>query len=290
MLRIKGGESQTTLYIDLLFLENLLVNMFLLLFTGLLLRQPTTCFRIFCAASLGSLYSCVWTWMILYTRIISYSNVFFLLLYALLLYGILPTLMLYITFGHISKKQLYENLLTFCGIAFFTGGMMSSFYHHFNLKKISENMLCAWLLMVFALLAAMGILVYFFRILYLKSNKMHTIYKMRLEHKGHSVSFNVLLDTGNSLYEPATKKPVCIVESVVLECFNCEDLLMNTCWINYRSVGNQNGKLPAYCIEQVIIGQGTKVWTHQQVYIGCYEGVFSQKGDYQGILHPELLK
>ena len=300
MSSLEGGERQTIVYIDLLFLENLLLDMYVLLFTGILLRQSTTCFRIVSAASLGSLCSCLWTWMMLNTSIISKSNLFCLLLYAMLLYGILPALMLYITFGCISKKKLYENLLTFYGIAFFTGGMMSSFYHHLNLEKNNRNMLSAWLLIVFSLFAAMGILVAVCRNLYLNSVKIHTIYKMRLEHKGQSVTFNVLLDTGNSLYEPKTGKPVCIVESRVFDVLNCEEHLLQCLddqecewpktWISFQSVGVQNGTLPVYCIEQMIIGQGTNVWTHRHAYVGCYEGIFSQRGDYQGILHPEMLK
>ena len=240
------------------------------------------------------------------TSIISKSNVFFLLLYLLLLYGIVPIFMLYIAFGWRTKKVLSANLLIFYGIACFTGGLMKSVknisitYHNLKREDLNDNILRAWLLIVLTLFAAMGMLVVICRKLYLNSVKMHTIYKMRLEHKGQSVTFNVLLDTGNSLYEPKTGKPVCIVESRVFDVLNCEEHLLQCLddqecewpktWISFQSVGVQNGTLPVYCIEQMIIGQGTNVWTHRHAYVGCYEGIFSQRGDYQGILHPEMLK
>lgn len=283
-----------------------MLDVYLLLFTGILLRQSTTCFRIICAASLGSLCSCLWTWIVLCTSIIFKLNVFGYILYLLLLYGIVPILMLYIAFGWELKNVLSVNLLIFYGIACFTGGLMKSVknisitYHSLKRKDLNDNMPGAWLLIVFTLFAATGILVVICRKLYLNSVKMHTIYKMRLEHKGQSVTFNVLLDTGNSLYEPVTGKPVCIVESRVFDTLNWEANLLQDLdnqeygcpksWISYKSVGTSNGTLPVYCIEQMIIGQGIKVWTQRHAYVGCYEGIFSQREDYQGILHPEMLK
>ncbi len=204
--------------------------------------------------------------------------------------------MLFIAFGRRSKKELLENLLTFYGVTIFTGGMMisiknlSSAYHYLNLENNIGNRMGTWMLVGVTLLIASGMLGFIWRKLYLKSVEMHTIYKMRLEHKDAAVQFNVLLDTGNCLYEPVTGEPVCIVEAQLFEHLKCRNEAENETWISYQSIGNPNGKMPVYCIDRLLICKEKKVWTHQHVFVGCCEGILNKRGDYQGILHPDLLK
>ncbi len=281
---------------DLLFILNLLLDMYLILFTGLLLRQSTTCLRIIGAASLGSLFSCLGTWIELSTSIFHNFKIYVYLLYVLLALGIVPVFMLYIAFGRLLKKKLLENLFTFYGIAVFTGGMMVSIknlsftFHCLYSEKINRNMLCTWLLIVCVLLITTVVLIIIYRKLYLRSVEMHTIYKMRLEHKGAAVHLNVLLDTGNCLVEPVSNTPICIVEAHLLTGLKCCETSMDKSWIVYQAVGTKNGKMPVYCIDRLIICKEKKVWSYEHMYIGCYEGVFNQKGNYQGILHPALVQ
>ena len=42
--------------------------------------------------------------------------------------------------------------------------------------------------------------------------------------------------------------------------------------------------------DNVILSNGTKVWIYPRGYIGCYPGILSAEGKYQGILHPDMLK
>ena len=99
-----------------------------------------------------------------------------------------------------------------------------------------------------------------------------------------------LIDSGNSLVEPISQKPVSIVEKSVLEEFQQELLKENFRMVPFHSVGKEKGILEAYFIEKLEIRRGGECIVIEKPMIAVTPEKVSSKKDYQMILHPALLE
>ena len=97
-----------------------------------------------------------------------------------------------------------------------------------------------------------------------------------------------LLDTGNSLIEPISKKPVCLLESGVLErLVDKEAALMRA--VPYCSVGCEKGILYAVEIPKMQIACDGKVKEVQDVFCAEVPHKLATNDTYKMILHPECV-
>ena len=102
-----------------------------------------------------------------------------------------------------------------------------------------------------------------------------------------------LLDTGNSLYEPLSRKPVSILERSELKkysiCIKEEQYRV----VPYHSLGTKQAILEAFVADKIQIApmegdEKSDCIEREKVIIGIYEGKLSQDERYQIILHPDL--
>ena len=102
-----------------------------------------------------------------------------------------------------------------------------------------------------------------------------------------------LLDTGNSLYEPLSRKPVSILERSELKkhsiCIKEEQYRV----VPYHSLGTNQGVLEAFVADKIQIvpmeeDEKSYCIEREKVIVGIYEGKLSQDERYQIILHPDL--
>ena len=102
-----------------------------------------------------------------------------------------------------------------------------------------------------------------------------------------------LLDTGNSLYDPLSRKPVSVLERSELEknsiCIKEEQYKV----VPYHSLGTKHGVLEAFVADKIVITpmedeEKSSCIERQKVIVGIYEGKLSQDARYQMILHPDL--
>jgi stage II sporulation protein GA (sporulation sigma-E factor processing peptidase) len=119
-----------------------------------------------------------------------------------------------------------------------------------------------------------------------------------------------LVDTGNSLVEPISKKPVNIVPlDVIKELLSAQQInyieifleykmesididygdLSDICYVPYCSVGKKNGLLPAIRVEKMKIVQGEKVNEITKPIIGICQNDFVSDKRYHIILNPNLV-
>ena len=124
------------------------------------------------------------------------------------------------------------------------------------------------------------------------------------------VSLDGLLDTGNHLRDPFSKKPVVVVEaslllpylpagfSTVLESCDLAGLdsslgethwATRLCLIPYSSVGKQNGLLVGFIPDVLVIRTPAGEVKTDKIIIGLYTQKLSPDGAYRALLHPELL-
>ena len=97
------------------------------------------------------------------------------------------------------------------------------------------------------------------------------------------------MDSGNSLFEPISKRPVCVVHKSVIENLGLRRKPERFRAIPYHSVGKQHGLLNGWMIECMKIQWEGQKHTLDQVVL-AESSQLSEKGDYQMLLHPALLE
>ncbi len=114
--------------------------------------------------------------------------------------------------------------------------------------------------------------------------------KVYLQEENACLEVNALLDTGNSLVEPISGKPVAVLsESMFQKLYSAKEP-QGYRVIPYRSVGKQKGILDAYLLKGIIIEyQGVKKEC-KEVYVARSKELLAEAGDYQMVLNPRVLK
>lgn len=113
-------------------------------------------------------------------------------------------------------------------------------------------------------------------------------YEVRLLGYGNEITLKALSDTGNSLKEPISGKPVSIVEEGLLEQLTDIKLPERFKVIPYHSVGRNNGIMEGYEIPEMIIEGDKENIRYKKVIVGISKTRLSSNGKYQMILHPDL--
>ena len=113
------------------------------------------------------------------------------------------------------------------------------------------------------------------------------------EVNGEKISCVGLWDTGNSLYDPLSKKPVLVLEKSELVKHSIHIKKEQYRIIPYHSLGTKQGVLEAFVADKVVVTSLVEEkradgMEREKVIIGIYEGKLSQDGCYQMILHPEM--
>lgn len=111
-----------------------------------------------------------------------------------------------------------------------------------------------------------------------------------LKEGDKSVSVTALLDSGNSLFDPVSKSPVCIAEREVLERLGLLDRPEKFRLIPYHSIGKQHGLLRAAVLEEMYLQKGGQKQKKVRVLLAASDQPLSKSGRYQLLLHPALLE
>ena len=125
--------------------------------------------------------------------------------------------------------------------------------------------------------------------------RQQLIYPVTLIDEDMEVHMFALLDTGNGLIEPISKKPVCLVgknvfeENLAKEGGRKEFQPQKFRVIPYHSVGKENGILSGYEMDRLIIDTDERKVIIEKPMIGISQVPVSGSGFYQMILQPELL-
>lgn len=115
------------------------------------------------------------------------------------------------------------------------------------------------------------------------------LYCVTVEEQGHSVEIKALLDTGNTLTEPFSGKPVSVIESEVWRKVMEEPQPQQLKVIPFHSIGQEHGILRGLEIDKLIIWTGDRKIVQRHAMIALYEGKLSSDRSYQMILNQGLL-
>lgn len=113
-----------TIYIDIIFLENLFMNYIILFATGIIVKAPIKIMRTFISSAIGSIYA-----IISYMSILEiYSNVFLKI--------ILSIAMVYIAFDSKRIKSFLKQLIIFYLTSFTFGGVAFALLYFISPQNI----------------------------------------------------------------------------------------------------------------------------------------------------------
>lgn len=289
------------IYLDVIFLENLMMNCIILYATNYILKKKVNIIKIACAGMIGALYS-----VIVYLDILKiYSNIITKI--------ILSIIMVYI--GCDSKK-IYKELLTFYLISFVFGGAAFSVIYMIkpqNIIKMNGEFIGRYPIK-FAIaggILGFGIISLVFKFAKRKISKKDMIYNLEIYFNKKKIGIKAMLDTGNFLKEPITGAPVIVAEKRallnlidknILE--NAEKIiggdfelikekknfLSNFKIIPYSSIGRQNGMLLGFKTEKVLIKDEEETKEIKDVIVAIYNKSFSKNQSYSALIGLELIE
>ena len=268
---VKRGDVRIyELYWDLYLIENLLLDGAMLVLTLLLMHKRICFMRVAIAAMLGAFMS----------TFVLVSGIRFGLLYILILF-ITGMIMM-----KLSMKQKEWNELMQGMVYYFT--LMFAFA---KLQQVSEWLLGGRVSGIVLVLLVIGIMsiVLSYMIYHNRRKRQKPVYSVELTERGISVELMALLDTGNTLREPFSGKPVSIVEGDVWRSIMGGVISEKFKVIPFYSIGQEHGILKGMEIDQLVIKQDDRQIVQKNAIIAFYEGKFSNDRSYQMILHQSLL-
>ena len=294
-----------TIYIDVVFLENLVMNSIILIASGIILKKKLKWIRILLASSLGAIYT-----IIGYISVLQiYSN--------LVLKVILSILIIYIAFNPQTVKQLWKDVLIFYLTSFVFGGVAFALIYVVKPQDIlmKNGLFLGTYPLKTVLLAAIVafiIIIAAFAIVKTKFSKKDMFCDVEVELNSKKIKTRAMIDTGNLLKEPITNTPVIVLEHTLLyECVpkeildNLESILGGELvkipeeirneyisrlkLIPFASLGKQNGMLVGIKADSLKIVQDEQEKESKNVIVGIYNKSLTKRGEYRALIGIDLL-
>ena len=294
---------ERTVYIDILFFVNLIANYIVLYATSKMLRREESQFRIILGATAGAVYAV----FIFFPVLIPIYSFAFRLAFSLLI-----VVIAFKTRGLIS---FLKSLLVFYAVNFMLGGGVMALYYfigpiwgmQFNNGALYMDIPLP--LFIISILICYIIIRVVSFLLQLQNGKRR-LYEIGIEADGNVINTTALMDSGNSLYDPLSHKPVVIVEykalySIIpsllhpiyengldLDCIG--EVVSNSPWsgrfriVSYNSLGGK-GLVPAFKPDNLIIYKGDSEYKTKNVIIGVTLETLSDSGEYAALLHPQIV-
>ena len=292
------------IYIDVLFVVNLIVNYLLLrvscIFSGINFNR----YRVLVAAIVGACYSV----LVFFPDFTVVCSMIFKLLVSMLLVAI--------AFPFYSIRSFLKTLLIFYAVSFGFGGCVLGTFYFTNIGArfgavYSNGVLyfnLPWSVLAISW-CVFYISVKFFGVITKKTlHKKSLQKKLLLYFKDKTVEVTALLDTGNSLIDPISLSPVIIVEYSILKNlfskeiqqtldrlgFDSIDWIMreanakglSTRLIPFSSIGKENGILLGFIPDRIEIYDECGVKQVDKCVIGLCESSLSKDKSYSALLNP----
>lgn len=268
------------IYLDVYFCFNFLMDFFVLFITRIIIRNNKSIARISLSSGIGALYATM-------LLILEFRSVFITFMTYLLIAGLL----IVSAFGRAKLKDSIKRLCVLYCVTFATNGLINSVYYGSRwgrsvLEKANTvtfgNLSLGMVLCV--LIVATTIAVTTVDKVRKSIKTSRNILHVKLCEGATTICVKALCDTGNSLVEPMTKKPVSVIEQESLKMLKKENL--RTVFIPYNSVGKQHGLMQGFVAGTMEIN-GEII---NNPIIGIYEGKLSQNRKYEMILHPDIME
>ncbi len=193
-----------TVYLDIVFLENLVINYIILYTTGIISKAKIKSIRLLISSTIGATYSIIYYLV----NLKIYSG--------LTLKIILSIIIIYIGFKPNNIKKLGKQILLFYLVSFVFGGAAIALIYmvdtssitiqngviigSYTLKTILIGIVIAYITMILG-----------YNIIKTKISKKDLICDIKIYLNKKEINTKAMIDTGNLLKEPITNIPVVVV-------------------------------------------------------------------------------
>ena len=292
------------IYVDIVFVENLLMNYIILFATAIINKVEIRIRKIFLASLLGSLYAIV-------IQFVVFQNFI-----GIVIKIILSITMVYIAFKPGNFKKLFRQILIFYLTSFTLGGVAFFLLYFVRPQDIliKNGVYIGTYPIKIALLGGtigFAIITIAFKIIKSNINKQNILYELEICLNGKDTTMTALLDTGNLLKEPISGTPVAIVEKSQLEkilpmnFLNNIEKIMNgnigevesyNQYINrlrmipFASIGKQDGMLLGIKADYATLKYNEEKSFIKEIILGIYEGSLSKSNKYHALIGLDILE
>lgn len=297
--------SKITIYIDIIFLENLIMNSIILYATAIILKIRPKIVRVVASSVIGSIYA-----------IITYVTEIEIYTFAILK-TILAVIMIYVAFNPQNVKKMLKQIAIFYLTSFVFGGVTLYLIYYIKPQDIliKNGIFVGEYVLKVILLGAIVAFVTIkicFKIIKTKMSPKDMYCKIKVKLNEKIVEARAMIDTGNLVKEPITNIPVVIVESSLLEGIlpnkilnNIENILSGDfsqmseeiqekytsklrC-IPFSSLGKQNGMLLGIRADEIQVEIDDEKKISNNVIIGIYDKSLTKRGEYRALIGIELV-
>lgn len=301
-------------YIDVLFLRELLVDGAVLLTTAWVRHMKPRPWRVLAAAAFGACYVV----LMLFPHLS--------LLFTVAVKAAVSLMIIWLAFGFTSLQHYLRNVAAFYAVNFVAAGAILGLYYLLmqgsgevwrTISFVGGHMQVELKMGLFYFFAAFGIGLYIYRNVLTQKRERELVrthlaeVKIKIGERTHCCTG--LIDTGNQLYDPLTRTPVMVMEASLWE----EDL--PAAWLSsirdaqvdrlvagldsqpfewrdrlrlvpYRGVNRGSQFMLALKPDAVEITREGQVFETRKVLIGLDGGKLAADGAYRAIIHPSMVQ
>lgn len=290
-----------TVYLDIIFLENLCINCIILLATALINKNPISIIKILLSSLIGSIYA-----VLVYLSILEiFSNIILKIL--------LSICMVHVAYNPKNVKVLIKEIILFYLTSFTFGGVAFALLYFVKPQEILiKNGLLIGTYPIKIVLT--GVILGFIIITVAFKN-----FKKRLLNKDMFCNITInfdekyktvkaMIDTGNLLKEPITGIPVVVIEkSELLDIFpkeileNVENIITGKKNIEidkylsrfrvipFTSLGKENGMLLGFKIDTLQIDYDEQESNIEGAIVGIYDKKLTKTNTYHALVGLDIL-
>lgn len=292
-----------TIYLDIVFIENLIINYILLLSTAIISSRKINHKQLIIASCIGAIYAII----NYFAKVDSLINFFIKI--------IISICMISISFEKIKFNKILKILMYFYLISFTFGGisfMLLFFVNPESIKFENNHFVGTYPLKIVLIGGILGFVIIniISKFIINKISQKSMICEIEIFYKGKCQKIKTMIDTGNLLKEPITQKDVIIVEKSSLEFLlekefldniknivkgkfissnNKEDYSYKFNIIPFSSLGNENGILVGFKPDYVKIYEEEEKIV-KNVFIGIYDGKLTKTNLYTSLIGLNILK
>lgn len=288
-------------------MENIIINFIILYVTKRITRTKTSKFRLFISALVGSIYT-----IIVFFPSLAFMGKF-------LIKFSISILMIILAFNPERFQQFIKQISTFYMVSFIFAGAIIGIFYIINNNSYSArfsfgnfNELLSFLIIGIGI--AIILILYILKFYQKRMNKENYLTPIAIGLKDKEVNLVALIDTGNSLKEPISQKPVIIVEYSALETILPQSIRniyinngevdlstigkimeeigddMRLRLIPFKSIGNDSGILIGFKPDIIKIYLEDEVRkVADETIVAIYNDKLANDEGYSGLLHPEVL-
>ena len=276
------AATEINLYIDVLFLTNFAMDFLVLSIVRRGMKYRLIWWRMILGAILGAAWA-------VFAAAFPFLPLWLEMVFT---YLAVSTLMVVTAFDVKKPKEIGKAVGVLYLSAVTVAGIMDALYQHTKAGYYIEQILRGngqkaipfYRLIFLAAGTYFGIRCFLRQISAMLKGKSN-FYEVTMHYRGKKKVVTALLDTGNRLYEPVSRRAVHVVtyEAVREICESVSEVV----YIPFGSVGKSDGVLPGIFLDEMEVRQGDEVKVIERPLVAVCKKALSEKGEYQMLLHEE---